>query len=334
MRSVIAWICLALAFQQTDSLRVDVLLQQVVVTVRDEAGNIVRGLNKEDFVVEEGGVRQTIAHFSDDPNAPISLGILIDVTGSMDSMPGGAETGVRAAAGITRVLLHRLKPEDEVVLMTFSQRVAVRQTFTTDHLRMEAALSNLQPESGIRVIGKTLNPLTALPAAFEQVKKSRYSKRALIILTDAYFSDDVEKARKEIQRAEVPIFTFAMRGVDIPPRVQPCAVACHQFELVPPAILSPRGGMLGGMLNVTQSFLAALARESGGRSSIFQVDLRNTMQRINAAIDEIAAELRGQYVLGYYSSDASAKNRAIRVRTTSSSHIIRVRREDQRLNRP
>jgi len=95
---------------------------------------------KEDFTVEEGGIPQKIVHFSDDPDAPVSIGVLIDVTGSMATMPGGAESDVVAASGITRILLHRLKPDDEILLMTFRKNVVVQQGFTKDHARIENAL--------------------------------------------------------------------------------------------------------------------------------------------------------------------------------------------------
>src|SRR5262245_38603097 len=110
-----------------DTIRVDVGLQQLVVTVRNESGEMAKGLRVEDFIVEEDGIRQTIAHFSDNPDAPIGLGILIDSTLSMGTMPGGTVSGLNAAKGITRVLLPLMAPKDEILLMSFSNKVAVRQ---------------------------------------------------------------------------------------------------------------------------------------------------------------------------------------------------------------
>ncbi len=52
---------------------------------------------------------------------PSAFGILIDSTGSMGKMPEGAESGLAAATAITRILLRYLKPDDEVLVMTFSR---------------------------------------------------------------------------------------------------------------------------------------------------------------------------------------------------------------------
>src|SRR5215469_15895748 len=126
--------------QSMQTIKVDVGLQQVVATVRDDSGKIVKGLHKEDFIIEDGRVRQDIVHFSDDPDALVSLAILIDTTGSMGKMPGGTESGAAAAAGITRVLLHHLKADDEVSIMTFSTKFEIKQNFTTDRRKIEGAI--------------------------------------------------------------------------------------------------------------------------------------------------------------------------------------------------
>jgi VWFA-related protein len=322
MRLFTALFSVALMLQDPSIITVDVRLQQVVATVRDSSGKIVKGLKQDDFIIEDSGTRQTIAHFSDDPDAPISLGILIDTSGSMGSMPGGSISGVAAAAGITRVLLKHLKPDDEIVLMTFSSSFTVRQGFTKDHRRIEDALAGLEAKGNMSV-------LAAIDPALEQVRKSRYAKRALILMSDAYFSGDLHKVAADIRRAEVPIFAFAMRGVDFGPEVRVCTSACHQFERLPP-ILPARAGPM--VTNLTQGFLDTIANETGGRATIFEMHPRDTMIRINAIIDDIAAELRGQYLLGYYPT-SNAENRTIRVRAVNSGYSVHMRREVQPLSR-
>jgi hypothetical protein len=70
-----------------------------------------------------------------------------------------------------------------------------------------------------------------------------------------------------------------------------------------------------------------LADESGGRAMIFEMHPRNTIERIVAAIDDIAAELRGQYAIGYYPT--SAGNTAVRVRMKSPDYRVHIRRDDR-----
>jgi VWFA-related protein len=311
----------ATKIQDPGTIKVDVHLQQVVATVRDNNGRIVKGMRAEDFTIEDGGVRQTIVHFADDPGAPLSLGILIDLSGSMGAMPGGTVSGVAAATGITRVLLHQLKPDDEIELMTFASSFSVRQRFIKNHTRLEDALVGLRA-------GGSMSVLDALGPALQQVKTSTYQKRALIVITDAYFGGDLQQAARAVRGAEVPIFAFAVRGVDFGlqyPPLQACSYACHQFETLPPRM----GGF--GLPNLTVALLDTLAKESGGRAQIFEIHPQNTMQRITGEIEEIAAELRGQYLLGYYpTASGPSNNRVVRVHAVNPKYQVYTRREEMR----
>ena len=84
-------------------------LINVTATVTDASGRFASGLRREDFVVREDGVRQQISHFSSE-RVPVSLGLVIDTSGSMTS-----EKMAAARAAIER-LLDRLGPDDEVFL--------------------------------------------------------------------------------------------------------------------------------------------------------------------------------------------------------------------------
>jgi VWFA-related protein len=304
--------------QDAPTIKVDVQLREIVATVRDRTtGAIVRKLRPSDFTIEENGEAQTIAHFSDDAEEPISLGLLIDSSGSMSTMPGGALSGVTAAGGIARILLRELKPNDEVALMSFSEGVFLEQAFTKDLRKIDSAVSEL------RAAGRT-SVLTAIGPALKEVGKSRYRKRALIVMTDAFFGGDPAQMAREVSGAEVPIFAFAMRGVDFGlqhPPGQACTSACHQFETF------PNPGSPSGFRNMTQPLLDVLADESGGRAMIFEMHPRNTIERILDAIDDIAAELRGQYVLGYYPTKSTAGT--VRVRMQNPNYRVHIRRDDR-----
>jgi hypothetical protein len=169
-----------------------------------------------------------------------------------------------------------------------------------------------------------MSVLAALPLALQEVRKSQYRRRALIVMTDSYFGGDVNQVARDIRGAEVPIFGFAMRGVDFGlqhPPAQSCTAACHQFEMLP----ARSTGNRSGLQNLTQALLDTLANESGGRSMVFEMHPR---------VEEIAAELRGQYVLGYhFTSSRPAASRSIRVRTVSPNYRVYVRREDQLLTK-
>src|SRR5688500_18943259 len=65
-------------------VRVDVRLVNVVATVTDTGGRYVTNLNREDFILEEDGIPQQISHFSQGADLPISIGIVLDTSGSME----------------------------------------------------------------------------------------------------------------------------------------------------------------------------------------------------------------------------------------------------------
>jgi VWFA-related protein len=320
MKAHLALLGLFVALQEP-TIRVNVRLQQVVTTVRDQSGAMVRGLQADDFILEEGGVVQKIAHFSDDSEEPISVGILLDNTGSMGTMPGGTISAVTAASGLARLLLQRMKPNDETALMSFGRNFKVEQAFTKDRRKLEESLVRLT--IGSRQNGTTI--VNALPQALGEMRKASLRKRGLIVMTDAYFGGDLSEVARRIRDAEIPIFAFAIRGADpgveYPPGYS-CGASCHAFGTLP---APPRGS--SGTVDLTHPFLDMLTRETGGRAIIFEMHLRDTLMRIDSALAEIATELRGQYTLGYYASDDSKAASQIRVRTKLPTNRVFIRRE-------
>ena len=282
---------LTLVLLQQTVLRVDVKLQEVVVSVRDEQKRLVKNLRAEDFKVEEDGVAQTIVHLIPDADTPISLGILIDTSGSMSAAPSSPLSAMRASVGTTRVLMRLMKPGDEFQLMSFANNFSTRQTFTQDTRKIDASLRSLVPS------GNT-NLFPAVQRGLEEMNKSRYRKKALIVITDAQASGNFEELRRDIRRSEVLIYTFAIRGSQV-----------------------------AGGDDPSRRILDTLAEESGGQWAPFELDSSDLVDRMISFVQEIAAELRGQYTLGYYPTAAGSENHIIRVRSASGKYDVRVHRE-------
>lgn len=116
-----------------DIIKTDVDLVTVdALVLQKNTSRVVGSLKQEDFLVSEDGNKQTITHFSQD-NLPLSVLLLIDRGGCLD--PFGEE--VRQAANDA---LLRLKPSDEVAVMTYHDTVELRQEFTRDRRLLESAL--------------------------------------------------------------------------------------------------------------------------------------------------------------------------------------------------
>jgi VWFA-related protein len=119
-----------------DVLKVDVDLVTIdALVLQKNTARIVGGLKKEDFVLTEDGTKQEITHFSQD-SLPLSVLLLIDRGGCLD--PFGDKVHHAASDAIAR-----LKPADEVAVMTYHDTTRLLQGFTRDRSRIEEALDRV-----------------------------------------------------------------------------------------------------------------------------------------------------------------------------------------------
>lgn len=121
-----------------DIIKTDVDLVTIdALVLQKNTARVVGSLKQQDFLISEDGTRQTITHFSQD-TLPLSVLLLIDRGGCLD--PFGQE--VRRAATDA---LSRLKPSDEVAVMTYHDTAELRQRFTHDRILLERAINYVPP---------------------------------------------------------------------------------------------------------------------------------------------------------------------------------------------
>src|SRR3989442_15609708 len=113
-------------------LKVDVALVNVVATVTDETGHYISDLTENDLIVYEDGKVQKISHFSQSNELPVSMGVLLDTSGSMERKIGTATTAVER-------FIRSIHKDDDIFLMTFANRPELRQDFTDDRDRLAKA---------------------------------------------------------------------------------------------------------------------------------------------------------------------------------------------------
>jgi hypothetical protein len=118
-------------------------------------------------------------------DTPISLGLLIDKSLSM-RLPLYVEgkqpvpAAILAANRIGRAVVKLMKPQDEFLLMTFDEKLQVRQNFTQDRKKIEDQLQKLNE------VGNATHLYENVVNALEKMKKAKYKRRALLVITDAY----------------------------------------------------------------------------------------------------------------------------------------------------
>jgi Ca-activated chloride channel family protein len=153
----------------SDTLRVDVDLVLVPVTVTDSHGRYVKGLRKENFKLWEDKVQQDVEYFSAE-NIPASVGIVLDVSGSMKDKLSAA----RSAAVTFMKMGGR---QDEYFLITFGNDAEFTSGFTTDIARLQD-----------RIAFTHANGMTALYDAvylgLDRVNQGNNTRKALLLITD------------------------------------------------------------------------------------------------------------------------------------------------------
>jgi VWFA-related protein len=314
---------LTLVAQTPSTLRVDVRLVNVVTTVTDAGGKFVPNLTADDFTVFEDGVPQKVTHFTQDRNLPVSVGILLDTSGSM------AEK-MRAASGAVERFINSIHADDDIFLMTFSRDVTVEQDFTSDRRKLAKAMTSL------RVGGNTLL-YEAVKQAIEKVQTGRHDKRAILVLSDGMDSQNkpatLEALLGTIRRAEVLVY-----GLGTSPTVYADPNEHVPFTLPTPsstvrgptAVVNARGNTARRNTPITSGVnmgvLRQFAENSGGHAFLLsETFIDDGGSDLDKVLKTIAEELRGQYTLGYYpSAPDNGSFHAIKV-TTRGSYNVRAR---------
>lgn len=151
--------------------RGDVDVVEVTATVTDGDRRFLTGLRVNDFVVREDGVPQRIVQVGVD-REPISLGLLLDASGSMDSV---RMTAARQA--LERLVVQRLDPRDELFFVEFSFNARLTQEWTTDRQLIRGALQDVVPtgDTALR---------DAVALAVPTAQAGRHRKKVLLVISD------------------------------------------------------------------------------------------------------------------------------------------------------
>jgi VWFA-related protein len=272
IRAIVSYLCVAslaggLAFAAAPGqIRVQVNLVNLFATVRDKHKAIVTGLTKDDFQIYEDGQLQEITNFSAESTLPITLGILLDTSGSEYYMLGGEKE-----AG-SRFLARVLRKGDLAMVMTFDTDVDLLADFTDDRGVLDRAINRAQinaPSGGMIAQGPLPSSGTGGTNFYDAVYLAAHDKlsdeagrKAIIVLTDAEDTGSKLRLTDAIEAAQ------------------------RTDTVVHILLVAADGG--------DQSVAKRLTDETGGRMIIVRSE-RNLEQ----AFDEISEELRFQYTIGY-----------------------------------
>jgi Ca-activated chloride channel family protein len=262
----------------------------VAATVTDGNGRFIRGLTRDDFIVSEDGKPQEIVTFSSE-RVPVSLGILLDVSGSMtdDQLTTGR-------LAINHFAFDLLDKEDELFLMEFAGRGRVLQTWTRDRDLFSQALgrANEEPLQG-RIdyqpgIGRTVNYGTSLRDAVATslalAAKGVHRKKAVLVISDGIDTSSrrtVKQVQDAIRASEVLVYALGVDG---------------------------GSASMFGFFNdaVDTGALRKLTDDTGGRTEVVK-----GFKNLEKATARLADEFNQQYVIGYAAPNRDGRWHAIKV---------------------
>jgi Ca-activated chloride channel homolog len=180
------------------SIRVDVNLVLVPMTVTDPMNRLVTGLEKENFYLTDNNIPQKIKTFATQ-DAPLTIGIVFDLSGSMGSK------FIRARRALSE-FLRTCNPQDEFFVVGFNDRPAVIVDYTSDVDDVEARMVMLKPENRTALID-------AVYLGVNKLKTAKYERKALLIISDGgdnrsrYTDNELKRAVRE---SEVQIYSIGI----------------------------------------------------------------------------------------------------------------------------
>ncbi len=250
--------------------------EQMTVTVTDQGGRYVTGLQKGDFRLYVDGRQRPLEFLRRDTHTPVSVGILVDTSGSMEPKLSQARAAIAE-------FIRDLNPADDIFLYAFSDQQFLLQPFTTNH---ELVLSRLEL---LHAFGQTSLFDTILDGLL-MVQHGRYDKKALLVVTDGMDNASRATLPLVVSRARLMGVLIYSIGIGDPtPSRTGFGLGIGPF-------------MFGGNRDhVDAEMLRQLSTDSGARTFLLGEVGDGELLRQDCLA--ISSELREQYTAGFIVPD-------------------------------
>jgi VWFA-related protein len=277
---------------QAPTIKTQVSLVNLFVTVRDKSKRIVTDLKQDDFKVLEDNQDQKIAFFSKEVTLPITIGLLLDTSGSEQYMLGAIQDGA------TRFLNRVMRKGDEAMVISFDLDVDLLSDFTDDRSQLDRAIRKAKINTGgsnpinpgtIPTRGGGTNFYDAIYLACNDKLSSEAGRKAIVVLTDAEDTGSkvrLEEAIEAAQRTDTVVHILL--------------------------VYDPRQGANAGVAK-------KITDETGGRMIVV-----NSEKHLEQAFDQISEELRSQYTLGYYPTNSTRDGKFRKIKIDTANKDLKV----------
>jgi VWFA-related protein len=267
--------------QSVATFKLQVNLVDVFFTVKAKDGTLVPHLTKDDCSITEDKAPQTLKSFVAETQQPITLGILLDTSGSQQNV-------LSLEQDVGGQFLERvLRQKDEAFLISFDVNVDLMQDFTNSPRLLTRAMSKAQ----INTAGG--NGAGGIPGAGGGTVPTVGDPKGTVLYDAVYLASN-EKLNEETGRKAMILLTDGEdEGSDH--KIQDAIAAAQKANVLVYVILIADRGFYGGFGYSGYSAMSKLTQETGGRL----IDVGNNGKKLEAAFQQIEDELRTEYVASY-----------------------------------
>jgi VWFA-related protein len=267
--------------QSVETLKVNVEVVQLFFNVKGKHGALIPSLTKENFDLYEDGQLQTIKYFKAETDLPLTLGILIDSSGSqmrvldMEKEVGGS------------FLESTLRPKDEAFVISFDVDITLLQDFTNSVSRLRHALNEAKINTGgVSCSGGPIGPQGPIPC-------SSTGPRGTALYDAVYLASHDEFAHEVGRKAMILLTDGEDQGSRL--KIKDAIEAAQKADAICYVLLIADRGFYGFGGYSGDAEMRKLTQETGGRV----IEVGNKIEKLREAFGQISQELRSQYNAGY-----------------------------------
>jgi len=295
--------------QSVETLKVNVEVVQLFFNVKDKHGALIPHLNKENFDLFEDGKPQTIKYFKAETDLPLTLGILIDSSGSqmrvleMEKEVGGS------------FLESTLRSKDEAFVISFDTDIDLLQDFTNSVSRLRHALNQAKINTGgVGCSGGPIGPQGPIPC-------SSTGQRGTALYDAVYLASHDELSHEVGRKAMILLTDGEDEGSRL--KIKDAIEAAQKADAICYVLLIADRGFYGFGGYSGDVEMKKLTQETGGRV----IEVGNKIEKLRQAFDQISEELRTQYNIGYTPTNTARDGsfRKVEIKPKQSDYKVQAR---------
>jgi VWFA-related protein len=294
--------------QAAETLKVNVNVVQLFFNVKDKKGTLIPNLTKDAFQILEDGKAQTIKYFAAESNLPLTLGILIDSSGSqarvldMEKQVGGD------------FLTQILRDKDLAFVISFDVDVDLLQDFTNSVHSLKAALNSAKINTGG-------GGGTGIPGLGGGTIPTQGTPRGTLLYDAVYLAAHDELSQQVGRKAMILLTDGEDQGSRL--KIRDAIEAAQKADTIVYVLLCADRGFYGFGGYSGDREMRKLTEETGGRV----IEVGNKFEKLKQGFDQIANELRSQYNIGYTPTNSKLDGtfRKVQIQTNNKDYKIQAR---------